>query len=46
MPLPHNPRTGEAVSVSVKALPHFKTGRELRSRLNHKPGRPALPHPP
>jgi hypothetical protein len=30
MPLPHNPRTGEA--VSVKALPHFKAGRGLRLR--------------
>jgi nucleoid DNA-binding protein len=46
MPLPHNPRTGEAVSVKAKALPHFKAGRELRSRLNHKPGRPTSAHPP
>ena len=37
----HNPRTGEAVSVKAKALPRFKAGRELRSRLNHKPSRPA-----
>jgi nucleoid DNA-binding protein len=44
MPLPHNPRTGEA--VSVKALPHFKAGRGLRSRFDHKPGRPKSAHPP
>ena len=43
MPLPHNPRTGEA--VSVKALPHFKACRDLRSRLNHKPGRPTSADP-
>ena len=29
-----NPRTGAAVFVSVKALPFFKTGKELRRRLN------------
>ena len=44
MPLPHNPRTGEA--VSVKALSHFKAGRGPRSRLNHKPGRPTSADPP
>jgi integration host factor subunit beta len=29
-----NPRTGAAVSVAQKALPHFKTGKEMRARLN------------
>jgi len=29
-----NPRTGEAVSVAPKHVPFFKTGKELRDRLN------------
>ena len=29
-----NPRTGQTVDVSEKALPFFKTGKELRQRLN------------
>lgn len=29
-----NPRTGEAVSVSAKYVPFFKTGKELREKLN------------
>ena len=29
-----NPRTGETVSVSEKVIPVFKTGKELRARLN------------
>ena len=29
-----NPRTGAAVTVSAKAVPFFKTGKELRERLN------------
>ena len=29
-----NPRTGEPVAVSEKAVPHFKTGKEMRQRLN------------
>lgn len=29
-----NPRTGEAVDVSEKAVPFFKTGKQLRERLN------------
>lgn len=29
-----NPRTGEAVAVSRKRVPYFKTGKELRERLN------------
>lgn len=29
-----NPRTGEPVPVSEKLVPYFKTGKELRDRLN------------
>jgi integration host factor subunit beta len=29
-----NPRTGAAVSVSEKRIPFFKTGKQLRERLN------------
>ena len=29
-----NPRTGETVSVSEKLIPVFKTGKEMRVRLN------------
>jgi integration host factor subunit beta len=29
-----NPRTGDAVQVSEKRVPFFKTGKELRQRLN------------
>jgi integration host factor subunit beta len=29
-----NPRTGETVNVDEKYLPFFKTGKELRERLN------------
>ena len=29
-----NPRTGEAVPVAEKAVPFFKTGKQLRERLN------------
>jgi integration host factor subunit beta len=31
-----NPRTGEKVSVEQKLAPAFKTGKELRLRLNKK----------
>ncbi len=31
-----NPRTGAAVQVATKRLPYFKTGKELRERLNSK----------
>jgi integration host factor subunit beta len=31
-----NPRTGEAVQVQEKAVPFFKTGKELREKLNGK----------
>lgn len=29
-----NPRTGAAVEVDAKRVPYFKTGKELRERLN------------
>ena len=29
-----NPRTGEAVDVAEKHIPFFKTGKQLRERLN------------
>lgn len=29
-----NPRTGEAVQVEAKSVPYFKTGKQLRERLN------------
>ena len=29
-----NPRTGEPVDVPAKAVPFFKSGKELRERLN------------
>lgn len=31
-----NPRTGSAVAVSEKYIPFFKTGKQLRDRLNEK----------
>ena len=31
-----NPRTGAAVKVSEKVIPFFKTGKQLRERLNDK----------
>jgi integration host factor subunit beta len=33
-----NPRTGETVNVDEKFLPFFKTGKELRERLNSDDG--------
>ena len=29
-----NPRTGETVAVDEKRVPYFKTGKELREKLN------------
>lgn len=34
-----NPRTGESVSVEAKRVPYFKTGKDLRERLNSSRGR-------
>ena len=33
-----NPRTGETVAVDQKVVPFFKTGKELRDRLNAAAG--------
>jgi integration host factor subunit beta len=35
-----NPRTGAQVSVAEKVVPYFKTGKEMRVRLNRKPAGP------
>jgi integration host factor subunit beta len=35
--LGRNPRTGAHVSVDEKAVPFFKTGKEMRERLNGGP---------
>ncbi len=32
--LGRNPRTGDAVDVPAKYIPYFKTGKQLRQRLN------------
>ena len=40
-----NPRTGEAVKVSEKTVPYFKTGKQLRDQLNADPSDTA-PAPP
>ena len=37
--LGRNPRTGEDVRVPDKVVPYFKTGKELRDRLNRSDGR-------
>ncbi len=29
-----NPRTGDAVNVAAKHIPYFKTGKQLREKLN------------
>jgi integration host factor subunit beta len=31
-----NPRTGETLPVTARAVPHFKASRELLRRLNHR----------
>jgi integration host factor subunit beta len=42
-----NPRTGETVAVEQKVVPFFKTGKELRDRLNGRveaeAAKPAVP---
>ncbi|MEY6433257.1 integration host factor subunit beta [Thioalkalicoccus limnaeus] len=30
-----NPKTGDAVALAGKYVPHFKPGKELRDRVNH-----------
>jgi len=39
--LGRNPRTGETVDVSEKVIPVFKTGKEMRTRLNNENSAPA-----
>ena len=34
-----NPRTGDSVQVAEKHIPFFKTGKQLRDRLNQLAGR-------
>jgi integration host factor subunit beta len=36
-----NPRTGETVAVDEKVIPVFKTGKEMRLRLNAPQSKPA-----
>ena len=31
-----NPKSGEKVSVPEKYVPHFKAGKEMRERVDHK----------
>ncbi|MFT7300790.1 MAG: integration host factor subunit beta [Porticoccus sp.] len=31
-----NPKTGESVKLSGKSVPYFKTGKELRERVNSR----------
>jgi len=31
-----NPKTGAVVAVGKKAVPYFKTGKEMRQRLNRE----------
>ena len=38
-----NPLTGAKVPVADKLAPYFRTGKELRERLNHKPRRAEAP---
>jgi integration host factor subunit beta len=33
-----NPRTGDSVEVDAKRIPFFKTGKELRDKLNEEAG--------
>lgn len=33
-----NPKTGDAVRISAKFVPHFKPGKELRERVNQRAG--------
>jgi len=33
-----NPKTGEAVTLDSKYVPHFKPGKELRERVNERLG--------
>ena len=41
-----NPRTGEQVAVASKRVPYFKTGKDLRDRLNKEAAAPPASRPP
>ena len=42
-----NPKTGEAVALAAKYVPHFKPGKELRERVNiHRTEEEAESAPP
>lgn len=38
----HNPKTGEKVATIAKYSPHFKPGKELRTRVNATFGKPLI----
>lgn len=38
-----NPRTGTKVTVAEKTVPYFKSGKEMRVRLNKTPTKKARP---
>lgn len=38
-----NPKTGEAVTLTGKYVPHFKPGKELRERVNENINTPIQP---
>jgi integration host factor subunit beta len=40
-----NPKTGEAVQLPGKYVPHFKPGKELRERVNESIQSDSLPEP-
>lgn len=35
-----NPKTGEAVALAGKHVPHFKPGKDMRDRVNESVGKP------
>lgn len=37
-----NPKTGDAVTLAGKSVPHFKPGKQLRERVNNSLGRPII----
>ena len=38
----HNPKTGEKVATIAKYTPYFKTGKDLRDRVNAQYGQPMV----
>src|SRR4029450_1149891 len=36
-----NPQTGAPIQIEARRVPTFKAGKELRDRVNNKPGAPA-----